>query len=143
MKVDILPAEAVAVAQLICESPYVTMNDRDRDVMRYCSAMSQHVWIGLIDEKPICCWGLVPPSMMSDSAFLWLYCTPLQAEKQFVFVRQSQRMIKKMLEIYSHIYGTVKVDSESSIRWLRWLGASFSRPEPNGMMPFTIRRKDG
>jgi hypothetical protein len=47
-------------------------------------------------------------------------------------------MVQEMLKLFPTITGHVKVGVESSIRWLRWLGAKFGEPE-GPYMPFKIR----
>jgi hypothetical protein len=47
-----------------------------------------------------------------------------------------------MLQRYPTIVGNCIVGEYKSIRWLKWLGAKFGRPEGN-KVPFVIRAKHG
>jgi hypothetical protein len=47
-----------------------------------------------------------------------------------------------MLRRYKVIVGNCIVGEDKSIRWLKWLGAKFGKPEGN-KVPFVIRAKDG
>lgn len=107
---------------------------------RKCVATASSVWTGFIDGELVCFWGLIPPTLLADNAYLWLYTTEALTGNEFVFVRQSQIALRKMQESYPTIIGHVRAGNDHAIKWLRWLGAEFA--EPQGIMiPFAIRRK--
>lgn len=107
-----------------------------------CMRMSSIVWEGKVDDVIACIWGLIPPSLMSNQAYLWLYTTDLINEHRFLFVRHSQRMIEIMLKEYPIIVGHTHVESTQAIRWLKWLGAEFTAKEGQ-RLAFTIQKKHG
>ena len=114
----------------------------EAEAMTFCMRISAELWQGTVDGEIACVWGLIPPTLMSNQAYLWLYTNELVLEHQFLFVRYSQRMVEHMLDQYDTIVGHVRVGSDRSIRWLRWLGAVLG--EPTGTkIPFTIRNKNG
>jgi hypothetical protein len=98
--------------------------------------------VGFADDDLVCIWGLAPPTLASDQAYLWLYTTPALKGHEFVFVRHSQRAVEEMLKTFSSIIGHCVVGADSSIRWLRWLGAEFGYPS-KGLIPFVIRSQIG
>lgn len=102
---------------------------------------SVEVQSGYIDGQLACVWGLMPPSLLSQRAYLWLYVTDVVKEHTFIFIRQSQIAIKRMLEDYPELYGEIEIDNYKAITWLRWLGASLGEPF-DGRIPFTIRRSE-
>lgn len=104
--------------------------------------VTQDLFVGCVDGTPVCAWGLVPPTLMSDRAYLWSIVLETAKDHEFVLVRHSQIQIKKMLELYQTINGHCEVGEERSIRWLKWLGAEFGVPQGR-LVPFTIRRRDG
>jgi hypothetical protein len=116
--------------------------DRDKIwAMEYCFDMSSSIWVGLIDDRLACIWGLIPPTLMSNQAYLWLYTTDVIKEHQFILIRHSQLVMEEILKRYKSVCGHVimgEADSKS-VRWLKWLGAKFGEPEPNGV-PFRITR---
>jgi len=83
---------------------------------------------------------LIPPSLLAEEAYLWLYHTPAVEQYKFTFVRYSQIVIEQMLEIYPVIVGVTDRSAKSSIRWLKWLGAKYA---DNGKqyIPFKIVRE--
>lgn len=133
MSIAILPNRSTAPLGL---------NKHDQAIMDHCIAFSSDVWTGYVDGKIACMWGVAPPSLLATRAYLWLYHTPLVKEHQFLFVRHSQRIIEGLLKEYDLITGHFVIGGPDSMRWLKWLGATFGEPEGN-LIPFQIRKKDG
>ena len=100
------------------------------------------VWIGWADDEVLCFMGLMPLTIFSDQAYLWLRTTPAMQEHVFTFIRHSQRLVAEMLQEFPLIIGHCEVSAARSIRWLRWLGAEFGAPEGQ-LVPFQIRAKHG
>ena len=103
-------------------------------------AQSEQVWLGMYDDKVACAWGLVPPSLISNRAYLWLLTTDLVEKHKFLFIRHSQVVMEEALKDYDTIIGHVAVGNEAARKWLRWLGAGIGPPE-NGYSVFKIRRQ--
>ena len=100
------------------------------------------LWAGFTQDKLVCVWGLIPPTLLSDQAYLWLYTTEAISGHEFLFVRHSQLAVAKMLKEHPIIIGHAAVGNTRGIRWLRWLGAKFGEPEGQ-LIPFVIRGKNG
>lgn len=107
-----------------------------------CVNMSVEIYQGMVDDVIICVWGLIPPTLLSNQAYLWMYDTDAAQDHQFLFIRYSQRIVEKMLEEYETIVGHAHAENTRGIRWLKWLGAEFGHPLGK-MIPFTIRKKHG
>jgi len=98
---------------------------------------SSYTWIGVADDIVACIWGLIPPTILSDRAYLWMLTTDLVDEHKFIFVRYSRLAMDEMLKHYPTIVGHVEATQTRSIRWLRWLGARYGNPQGK-MIPFWI-----
>jgi hypothetical protein len=142
MKISVERVVDGSITSLISFATGAMLTDRYADMMQLCQKLSGEVWSGYIDDKLVCCWGLIPPSVFSDTAYLWMYNTEALAEHQFVFIRRSQIEVQRMLTQYNRIVGHCVVGNEKAQRWLRWLGAEFDAPQA-GARAFTIRRKNG
>lgn len=114
------------------------MSCADAETMLRALRRSANIWIGRVDGAVACIWGLIPPCLISNQAYLWLYTTELVESHTFVFVRASQRMVEEMLKEYPTLVGHVHVDNPRAAKWLRWLGASFQEPDGK-RIPFQIR----
>jgi hypothetical protein len=113
------------------------LSSQDRAAMDYCSLMSVSMWAGIIDGELAAMWGLMPPTVLSTQAYLWLYTTEALDGHEFILVRHSQLIMKEMLKEYPCICGHAVVSNYKAIRWLKWLGAKFEAPWGGGL-PFRI-----
>jgi len=111
----------------------------DQRAMDWCIYMSLDMWAGFIDERMAAIWGLIPPTLLSTQAYLWLWTTDVIKDHQFILIRHSQLVMEKMLKDYPSIVGHAVVGNDKAIRWLKWLGAKFGEPCGNAI-PFRIRR---
>lgn len=128
------------ISQLISFTTGFSLDHNQVGMLEFCQSMSAEVWSGYVDDKLICCWGLIPPTLLSSQAYLWMHSTPAIREHQFLLVRHSQRIIEKMLDRYDRIVGDCLAGATDSIRWLRWLGAEFTDSE-GPYISFVIDRK--
>jgi len=110
----------------------------NQETMQRAMTNSSRTWLGTFDEKIVAAWGLIPPTLMSDRAYLWLFTTKHFDGHEFIFIRHSQRAVRAMLEEFPTIVGHGIVGADKSLRWLRWLGAEFSDPQGD-FLPFTIK----
>lgn len=140
MKVRIETAPALKAKALILKTVEGTLNHKQLGNIDYCIASTSKLWLGFADGELACAWGLVPATLLSDKAYLWLHSTSKINEHVFLFVRHSQRMVDRMLEEYPVIHGMTDPTNQRTTRWLKWLGAEFGEPI-DGVMPFFIRKK--
>jgi hypothetical protein len=138
MTVSVKPLLGESITSLIAIATGSQLGERYAEMMDLCQKLSGEIWSGYIDEKLVCCWGLIPPSIFSNVAYLWMYNTEMLAEHQFVFVRRSQIEVARMLQSYPTIVGHCVVGNDKAARWLKWLGAEFEPPH-DGMRKFAIR----
>lgn len=141
MKINILPLPRdQSISQLISSAESIKLGGRSMGMLEFCQATSMQTWVAYVEEELICCWGLIPPTALSDQAYLWMHSTPEVRKYSFLLVRHSQLVIEEMLKRYPKITGDCLIEATDSIRWLRWLGARFGEPT-GSYIPFTIRRK--
>lgn len=114
------------------------LSETGQQIMNRSLQNSSVVWMWTDEGKIHGFWGLIPPSLLSDRAYIWLYTLPSMVEHQFYFVRHSQLMVKELLKEFPIIVGHCAASAEKSQRWLHWLGARFGQPE-NNLIPFEIR----
>jgi hypothetical protein len=117
----------------------IRFDEYSKKTMDFCLLMSTGMWAGFIDGELACIWGVIPPTLMSNQAYLWLYTTDVIKEHQFILIRHSQRVMEEILKEYSSVVGHAIIGSDKSIRWLKWLGAEFGPPQGIAL-PFRITR---
>jgi hypothetical protein len=137
MMVNIEQTDGWRLASLI--KP-VGISVHDIAALRCCLLMSQTTYHATVDGKGACIWGLVPPTLLSERAYLWLFTTDVANEHQFLLARHSQIIVQKMLEEYPILTGHCHIIDARAQRWLKWLGAEFGFPQDQ-RIPFTIRKK--
>lgn len=139
MKVRIHSLPSVDAYDLLFHDHFIMLSDSEREIMQRSMANSAHVWIGEIEGKVVAVWGLIPPTIMSDIAYLWLYPTKDMHSHIITFIRQSRHVIQMMLKEFPTIVGHCKIENLRGQQWLRWLGAEFGDPINNFIYPFTIK----
>lgn len=127
-------------SQLISSAIEFNLDPKETGMLDFCQSLSTEVWSGYVGNKLICRWGLIPPTLLSNQAYLWMHSTPAIRDHQFLLVRHSQRIIEQVLDRYERIIGDCRVEAYDSIRWLKWLGADFVESEGT-YLSFTIKRK--
>jgi len=110
---------------------------REAEMLDHCQRLGE-AWVGFVDGRFVCCWGLIPPSFLSNQAYIWMWAAG-KVPHQFLFVRHSQIQVKKFLNRYASITGHCKINNVSAQRWLKWLGAKFDEPR-EGTRTFVIDR---
>lgn len=139
MKSAIRKLDASEMQDLISSEIAPKLNEVDARKFEAVRRVTQMAWAGYIGKKFVCVYGLIPPTLLSDNAWLWLHTTDEIKGNEFIFVRQSQRAVEAMLKVYPALIGNCEVGAEHSIRWVKWLGGKFGEPV-DGLTPFVIRR---
>ncbi len=129
----------IPLSEVLRRSPACGLPDAEA-TLREAVNRSIEVRYGLLDGEVACMWGLIPPSLLSTTAYLWLLTTDIIAEHKFLFIRHSQRWMEDALKTYPIIIGDVLVSNAPARKWLDWLGAEFSAPF-QGHLKFVIRKK--
>jgi hypothetical protein len=131
----------VTLMELTASHPDVAFTPTEMEIMDNCLTLSNPMWRADVDGCLACVFGLIPPTLMSDRAYLWLYTTDLVKDHTFLLVRHSQRIVEKMLDEYPTIVGHCHVRAKLSQRWIKWLGATFAEPQGD-KLPFIIRKRE-
>ncbi len=140
MTLNIQSVTANEAYDLIYTDHLAMLSSVDQETMQRAMMNSTQLWIGSQDGKILCVWGLIPPTMLSDRAYMWLRTTEHMQEHVFLFVRHSQRATAELLKHYPIIVGHCLASNRKAIRWLKWLGAEFGFPQGE-FIPFEIKAK--
>lgn len=138
MGVSIVPSYKVPLYEIVQRSPEATGSEGELALANWLDN-SEETWFGLVDGRIACVWGLVPPTIISDTAYLWLLTTDIVAEHKFLFIRHSQVAIEDALKRYPRIVGHVAHGNRAARRWLQWLGAEIGESDGKAH-PFIIRK---
>lgn len=131
------PAETLEV---IYKNEFHLTEGKENGVWQEYISSCSATWIGIVEGEIACIWGIIPPTLLSDRCYLWLFTTKALIGNEFRFIRCTQRWVEELLKEYPMIVGHVRVGQDRSIRWLKWLGAVMEEPE-GFLIPFAIRKK--
>ena len=137
MSANIYRLDPQAAYDLIFDEHLSVLPYDRQEIMKRTMLNSTRIWIGEDEGGIVAVWGLIPPTLLSDRAYLWLQTTKHFTQHTFVFIRHSQRAVQEILREYPTIIGHGHVGHTRSLRWLRWLGAQFGEPQGQ-FIPFTI-----
>ena len=131
-----------AALELLSPPILSTLSEFNQDTMVRAINNSTWVWIGDVNGEIFGFWGLIPPTLFSDRAYLWFYSTDYLNRCLFAFVRRSRQVTAELLEHYPILVGHGRADDAKSLRWLAWCGAEFFDSVVGGTaVPFEIRRR--
>jgi hypothetical protein len=96
-------------------------------------------WTGLVDEEPVCIFGVSPVDILAGVGCPWLLGTEQVVRYAVTFLRLNKGYVARMLSMFPHLENFVDARNAHSIRWLKWLGFQFDpAPVPYGVskLPF-------
>lgn len=84
-------------------------------------------WTGtcLIDEVPVCMFGVAAVDILAGMGQPWLVTSNAVARHERMFLRRCRAVVDAMLRSYPRLTNIVHDDNVRAIKWLRWLGFEF------------------
>lgn len=116
------------------------LSKMDQETMHRALHNSSALWIGFADSDVFCIMGTIPPTLLSDCAYLWFYTTKHFPKHSRTVARWSRGCVAEALDLYPTLVGHCALGADKSIRWLKWLGAVFTDPLDKAI-PFEIRAR--
>lgn len=141
MTTTIAPITKKKIADLISNREGAKFSKIEMETFQRFILVSSKLRAAEVDGKLVCLWGLIPPTMIADQAYIWFHTTEAAQEHEFLVVRHSQIQVKEMLKEFPRLVGHCELGAERSIRWLKWLGAVFGEHDGR-MVAFEIVRKE-
>jgi len=99
-------------------------------------ACSTEAWTGLIDDVPVCMFGVGPISILAGRGAPWMLGTDTIERWPRTFLRHCRPCVAAMLAVYPFLENYVDDRNEKSKQWLRWLGFTLAETPvtlPNGV----------
>jgi hypothetical protein len=135
------------------DAEYISKNLRTPDLEEMAAASGmrpQHViisglkhsaecYIGYINDKPVCIWGVVSECLLTGRATPWLFGTDDLDKYAITFLKRCKKPLMSMLEKYDTLINYVDVRNTKAISWLKWLGFTVeeeAKPYGVKMLPF-------
>lgn len=124
------------LTQLISSEFLSTLTVEGQEILIRTVNNSTHFWIAEDDGKFIGFWGLIPPTLLSVQAYIWLYLLE-DVTHRVSFARKSISAFKALVREFPIVVGHCACTNPSAIRWLKWLGATFNEPK-DGFVAFKL-----
>mgnify|MGYP003625007109 CR=1 FL=1 len=107
-------------------------------IVQYSFERSEHKWSVYANGEFVCMFGVGYAALVSDTGIIWMLGTDLIEQYKGAFIRHSKRYIEAMLTIYPVLSNYCDVRNKRTIRWLKFMGFTFSEPTPRGVhnLPF-------
>jgi hypothetical protein len=88
---------------------------------------SVKTWTGMImpDARPICMFGVGVGDILGAVGHPWCLGTDEIEDVSLSFLRESRKVVARMLGIFPYLFNYVDARNELSIKWLKWLGFKF------------------
>ena len=95
----------------------------DRDTMLSAARVSELLLAGMYRGQALCFLGFVPVTLVSDSAYMWMWVSPAGQSRPFLVARHSKHVVASVLGRWPRIVGNCT--TRRAVQWLSWLGADF------------------
>ena len=115
-------------------------NSSPLGALRNSIRLSSHISCCLVNDVPVCIFGVTPWSILTGTASPWLLGTDEIQRHRKIFVTETRQGVKDMLTLYPYLVNWVHCDNVASISWLRGMGFQFDEPEPYGVRGELFRR---
>lgn len=102
------------------------------DALAFSLERSEYALTVMIEGRPEAMFGVGTLSILGRVGAPWLLGTDAAAADRRAFLEASLEWRAELLARYDRLLNVVDVRNRTSIRWLRWLGATFSDPRPLG-----------
>lgn len=117
---------------------WATCMQRPIDVLVSGLEDSSAVKTGIIDDEPVCVWGVVEQSLLFNTGKPWMVASKNLDDAPLTFLRHCKPEVMKLLDNYDTLENYVDVRNTKSVQWLRWLGFTIDEPVNYGIfnLPF-------
>lgn len=105
----------------------LTGNNPEREIIESVSNSIKAYKGTSADNKPLVLYGITKVQNVAGF-MIWCVGTNELARYEKSFIKVSHAILKTWLKKYKRLYNFTSVKNKKSIKWLRWLGATFSEP---------------
>lgn len=120
--------------ELISPAIYDLLKEEELKIME--NAVEKSTSVCMVSKgQMIGITGVAPDTLLSSSAFLWLYTNPFNERISVEVLKATRIVIKNFLADYPCLVGYCEVGNIKAQRWISWLGADFGR-ENGKLIPF-------
>lgn len=107
--------------------------------------LSDHAWVILVNEEPVCVFGAAPSGTPS-SGLVWMMGSPRMDTPAVALavLRATRPYLDAMHVAYPHLWNMIDARHDKSMKWLEWCGFSVVDVHPahgrQGRLFYTFSR---
>ena len=146
-RINIVPAtfqHAVYIAENVRdedrEEMWASCMQQPSRALRLGMEFSDKCLTGLIDDVPVCMWGVLSESMIFNHGTPWMVAAKGIDDRAAVFLRHCKAPVMDLLNNYAMLENYVDARNTRSITWLKWLGFTIEEPRPYGALKMPFHR---
>ena len=106
------------------------------DVLLESLRRAEEAYTGLVDDIPVCMFGVMNGAPMSGVGIPWMVGTKHLDKYAVLFLRRCGPVVEAMADHYKVLRNYVDARNTRAIRWLQWLGFEIQEAVPYG--PFHL-----
>lgn len=109
---------------------------------------SDEVLVGLVNNQPVCMWGVAGDSFIGKVGIPWMVATKQLDDYAKIFIRRCRAGLLEITKNYDTLVNYVDARNVKTIRWLKYMGFKFETPAEAGgffklpFYKFTMRRNE-
>lgn len=117
---------------------YASAGSTPTEAMIFGLEQGEETYTGLIDDVPVCMWGVALESLIGNVGMPWMVATTMADKHAMTFLRHCREDVTGVLSKYKKLFNYVDARNTKAIAWLKWLGFAIEEPAPYGVlnMPF-------
>lgn len=109
------------------------VGDQVEQELCLCLRVSEIAYICKRDGVPMAAFGVVRESPFDNSGIIWMVATTETAKHKIYTGKKTLEGIRAFLRDWDYLYNYIDAGNESTIKWLRWMGAKIYPAAPYGI----------
>ncbi len=139
MNYYVTPTTAPHVADLLADvrkedaaEAWGAMHWTPYDALRSCIDHTKHVFSGMVDDTPLCIFGIAPRSMISPIGVPWMMSSNALATHSVAWIRHNREVFTAFSAGWDRLENYVDSRYTKAVRWAGWLGFEVEDARPYG-----------
>ncbi len=103
------------------------------DALRHCIESTEHVFSGMVDDIPLCIFGIAPRSLISTTGVPWMISSNALTKHSFAWARRNREVFAAFSAGWERLENHVDSRYQKAVRWAEWLGFEVEDARPYGL----------
>jgi hypothetical protein len=132
VKVELRYADAADIPAIVADAraadvaELAALGVTPQQTMEVGMRVSDWTATGLIDDVPVCMFGVAAGNVLAGIGVPWMVSTNAAARHEKTFLRRCRPVVDAMQDSYPTLANVASDENVVVKRWLRWLGFDFA-----------------